>query len=83
MDVATVPLMGMLSVSTWQIEVLFSAGVAIFAHNSLKISEEMSLKNHFLPRTCQGQDNQKLPYFEASVNVVRFKDYFWNIFLMI
>ncbi len=44
MDVATVPLMGMLSVSTWQIEVLFSAGVAIFAHNSLKISEEMSLK---------------------------------------
>jgi len=57
-------------VSARQIEVLFSAGVAIFAHNSLKISEEMSLKNHFLPRTCQGQDNQKLPYFEASVNVV-------------
>ena len=70
MYVATVPLMGMLSVSTRQIEVLFSAGVAIFAHNSLKISEEMSLKNHFLPRTCQGQDNQKLRYFEASVNVV-------------
>ncbi len=57
MDVATVPLMGMLSVSTWQIEVLFSAGVAIFAHISLKISEEMSLKNHLLPRTCQGQEN--------------------------
>jgi hypothetical protein len=49
--------MSMLSVSTWQIEVLFSAGVAIFAHISLKISEEMSLKNHFLPRTCQGQEN--------------------------
>ncbi len=57
MYVATVPLMGMLSVSTWQIEVLFSAGVAIFAHISLKIPEEMSLKNHLLPRTCQGQEN--------------------------
>ena len=57
MYVATVPLMSMLSVGTWQIEVLFSAGVAIFAHISLKISEEMSLKNHLLPRTCQGQEN--------------------------
>ena len=44
MYVATVPLMSMLSVSARQIEVLFSAGVAIFAHISLKISEEMSLK---------------------------------------
>ena len=70
MYVATVPLMSMLSVSTWQIEVLFSAGEAIFAHNSLKNPEEMSLKNHFLPRTCQGQDSQKLRYFETSVNVV-------------
>jgi hypothetical protein len=57
MNVATVPLMSMLSVSTWQIEVLFSAGVAIFAHISLKISEEMFLKNHLFPRTCQGQEN--------------------------
>ena len=57
MYVATVPLMSVLSVSTWQIEVLFSAGVAIFAHISLKIPEEMSLKNHLLPRTCQGQEN--------------------------
>ena len=47
MYVATVPLMSMLSVSTWQIEVLFSAGVAIFAHISLKISEEIFLKTTF------------------------------------
>ena len=44
MYVATVPLMGMLTVSTWQIEVLFSAGETVFAHNSLKIPEEMTLK---------------------------------------
>ena len=35
MYVATVPLVGMLSVSTRQIKVLFGAGVAIFAHISL------------------------------------------------
>jgi hypothetical protein len=42
MYVATVPLVGMLSMSAWQVEILFIAGVAIFAHNSLEISEKMT-----------------------------------------
>ena len=63
MYVATVPLVGMLSVRTWQIKVLFSAGVAIFAHISLKISEEMSLKKTLSSKNMPRPRELETPLF--------------------